>query len=284
MIHETDSGTRADRYGPATPVVIDQWREGTTMTDFRASAAASSHTLRLLGAAFLVQAIGSAVSGLLLAPVDLLANSAPDDITATMAEIAANEWQLRASILGEMVTAGGIVALGVLLYVVLRPYGRDVARVAMGLYLVEAALLAMREVLVFALWWTSEESVGQGATDTLLTQAAMLYESQAFAYSLHTLVFAAGASIFYVLFYRSGILPRPLIVLGLIAAPLALVCQALVVLGADVPLILFLPNLPFELGAGLWLLLSSKQSHIQGVQAEVRHVDGQHRIADSGDT
>jgi hypothetical protein len=49
-----------------------------------------------------------------------------------------------------------------------------------------------------------------------------------------------------------------LIVLGLEAAPLALVAQALVVLGVDVPLILFLPNLPFEFGAGLWLLLCSR--------------------------
>ena len=31
-------------------------------------------------------------------------------MAATMAEIAANEWQLRASIVGEMVTSGGIVA------------------------------------------------------------------------------------------------------------------------------------------------------------------------------
>ncbi len=83
----------------------------------------------------------------------------------------------------------------------------------------------------------------------------MLYESQALAYSLHTLVFAAGATIFYILFARSRLLPKPLIALGLVAAPLALVSQLLVVLGVDVPLILFLPNLPFELGAGLWMSL-----------------------------
>jgi hypothetical protein len=225
---------------------------------------ATSRTLRLLGAAFLLQAIGSAVSGLVLAPVDLLANSAPDDMATTMADIAANEWQLRASIIGEMITAGGIVALGVMLYTVLRRHGHHVAGVALGLYVVEAAVLAMREVLVFALWWTSDEAAGEGATDTLLTQATMLYESQAFAYSLHTLVFAAGATIFYVLFARSGLLPRPLIALGLIAAPLALASQALVVFGVDVPLILFLPNLPFELGAGLWLVLGSRLRDSRG--------------------
>ena len=90
-------------------------------------ARAGSHAVRLLGAAFLLQAIGSAVSGLVLAPVDLLRNSAPEDMAATMADIAANEWALRASIVGEMVTAGGIVALGVMLFMVLRRHGNSVS-------------------------------------------------------------------------------------------------------------------------------------------------------------
>ena len=55
-------------------------------------------------------------------------------------------------------------------------------------------------------------------------------------------------------------------------------------LGVDVPLILFLPNLPFELGAGLWLLLRSGPRDTQGVHAEVGQVEGQHRIAGSGET
>ena len=140
----------------------------------------------------------------------------------------------------------------------------------------------MREVLVFGLWWTSEEAADQGASDTLVTQGAMLYESQAFAYSLHTLVFAAGATIFYVLFARSGVLPRPLIALGLIAAPLALVSQALVVFGVDVPLLLFLPNLPFELGAGLWLVLRGPSQDAPRTRREVVQGDPQRRIPDGG--
>lgn len=39
---------------------------------------------------------------------------------------------------------------------------------------------------------------------------------------------------------------------------MALIGQTLVVLGIDVPLYVFIPNLPFELGAGLWLLLRSQ--------------------------
>ncbi len=102
---------------------------------------------------------------------------------------------------------------------------------------------------------TSEQAATSGASEALTAQATMLYDAQTFAYSLHTLAFAAGATIFYVLFARSGLLPRVLIGLGLVAAPLALIGQVLVVLGIDVPLYVFIPNLPFELGAGLWLLL-----------------------------
>jgi len=234
-------------------------RDDSTM----AGAGASSHAVRLLGAAFLLQAIGSAVSGLVLAPVDLLLNSAPEDMATTMADIAANEGELRASIVGEMITAGGIVALGVMLFIVVRRHGQNIAAVALGLYVVEAALLAVREVLVFALWSTSEQAaIAPATSDALTAQATALYESQAFAYSLHTLVFAAGATIFYILLARSDLLPRPLMVLGLIAAPLALVSQVLVVFGVDVPLYLFLPNLPFELGAGLWLAFRARHRHV----------------------
>lgn len=110
------------------------------MTDSTAQTVSTWRPVQLLGAAFLLQAIGSAASGLLLAPVDLLANSAPDDMAATMADIAANEGLLRASILGEMITAGGIVALGVMLYTLLRRYGQHVAGVALGLYLRSGAV------------------------------------------------------------------------------------------------------------------------------------------------
>ena len=64
---------------------------------------------------------------------------------------------------------------------------------------------------------------------------------------------------FYYLFYKSGSIPRNLNYLGLAAAPLALVETLLNLLGFDLPLIVymvvFLPNLPFELGIGLWLLI-----------------------------
>jgi hypothetical protein len=70
-----------------------------------------SQTPRFLGAAFLLQAVASAVSGLfLLQPLIV-----PGDITASMTNISNNAVQMRASIVVEMITAIGIVMLGSLL-------------------------------------------------------------------------------------------------------------------------------------------------------------------------
>ena len=83
----------------------------------------------------------------------------------------------------------------------------------------------------------------------------LFYESQSFGYDLHMLPFALGATLFYYLFFRSGFLPRVLSLWGLIAAPLALAGILFALLGYDVPIVVFLPNLPFELTMGVWLIV-----------------------------
>jgi hypothetical protein len=71
------------------------------------------------------------------------------------------------------------------------------------------------------------------------------------------LPFALGATLFYLLFYKSGYIPKVLSLWGLIAAPLALTGTLFLLLGYDVPLVVFLPNLPFELTIGVWLMVKS---------------------------
>ena len=210
------------------------------------------NTPRLLGAAFLLQAIASFVSGL-VAPVSLLIVSG--NIIDNMTNIANNASQLRASIVLDMITAIGIVMLGSMLYVTLKKQNGKMALVALGLYLIEAAILAVSRIPVFSLLRISQESVIAGHPDYLQTLGTLFYESQSFGYELHMLPFALGATMFYYLFYKSGFLPRGLSLLGLIAAPLALVGTLFGLLGYNVPLVVFLPNLPFELGVGLWLLV-----------------------------
>ena len=60
---------------------------------------------RCLGAAFLLQAVASAVSGLVLLQPLIV----PDNIAASMTNLSNNVLQMRASIVIEMITAMGIV-------------------------------------------------------------------------------------------------------------------------------------------------------------------------------
>jgi hypothetical protein len=209
------------------------------------------NTVRLLGAAFLLQAVASAVSGLILLQPLIV----PGNITDSMTNIANNALQMRASIVVEMITAIGIVMLGSLLFVTLKKQNGNIALVALGLYLIEAAILAASRIAAFALLRISQESVIAGHPAYLQTLGNLFYEAQSFGYDLHMLPFALGATMFYYLFFKSGFLPRVLSLWGLIAAPLSLIGILFSLLGYDVPIFVFLPNLPFELGIGLWLIV-----------------------------
>jgi len=209
------------------------------------------NTPRFLGAAFLLQAVASAVAGLiLLQPLIVSGN-----IIDTMTNIANNALQMRASIVVEMITVIALVILSVLLFVTLKKQNMKIALVALGLRLTEVALLAVSRIATFALLRISQESVIAGHPAYLQTLGNLFYELQEFAYSLNMVFFTLGATLFYYLFYKSGYIPRVLSLWGLIAAPLAFIGTLGELFGIVVPLVVFLPNLPFELAIGLWLMI-----------------------------
>jgi hypothetical protein len=74
------------------------------------------------------------------------------------------------------------------------------------------------------------------------------------SYSVHMLFYCAGGLLWYALFYRSHYLPRIIPLFGLVAVVLALAGTVFQLLGATVPIVVFLPLLPFELLIGGCLL------------------------------
>jgi len=209
------------------------------------------NTPRLVGIAFLLQAVASAVVGLVLLDPLIV----PGSIVDTMINFSGSVLQARASIVGEMVTVIALVLLSALLYVTLQKHGSKIALVALGLRLTEVALLAVSRVSTFALLRTSQAFVVEGQPIYLQTLGELFYETQTFTYSLNMVFFSLGATLFYYLIYKSRSVPRALALVGLIAAPLAFVGTVIDLLGVSVPLIVFLPNLPFELAIGLWLVI-----------------------------
>ena len=120
---------------------------------------------RLLGVAFFTVAVTSVLASLLSA-MSLLSGSIADSLV----NVANNLLQFRTSILLELITSLGIVVLAVLLFVVLQRQNKTMALVALGWWLVEAALLAASKVGAFALIPLSLDYVAAGTADAAYLQ------------------------------------------------------------------------------------------------------------------
>ncbi len=209
---------------------------------------------RLLGAAFLIVALISLASGLLLASV--VGSGGISDI---LVGISNRLSLMRIFILGDLVTSLGIIVLAVLLYTVLNKQNKIIALVALGCWLTEAIALAISKIGASALIPLSLEFAKAGAPQHSYYQtlAGFLYNGIVIqlGQTIELLFYCFGAMLWYSLFFRSRYIPRPISLFGLIAVSVALVGLVIEFLGHDVSILVFLPILPFELTIGTWLVL-----------------------------
>jgi hypothetical protein len=208
-------------------------------------------TSRVLGAAFLLQAVTSLTSGMVLK----LALTVPGNISETMIKIANNAWLMRANILGEMITALGIIFLGAILFVTLKQHHEKMALTGLGFYILEAALLAVSRIEAFSLLRISQEYVAAGNPVYLQTIGNLAFESMNFGYTLLMLSCCPGVLLFYYLLYKSGVVPRALSLWGLIATFPMLIGTLTQIFGYTIPFIFYLPYVPFEFVIGVWILV-----------------------------
>ncbi len=207
---------------------------------------------RILGVAFLLQFVTSFFSGTVLNQTWFVAGN----ITETMSRIASHAWLMQANILVDMLTAFGIIFLGAALFATLRKQNELVAMLALGLYIVEAALLAASKMPAFALLRTSQEYAATGQTAVLQTMGSLALESMNFVGStLHMLTFCLGALLFYALLYQSRLIPRGLSLWGLITVFPCLIATLLALFGYQLPFWVYLPYVPFEFVVGIWILV-----------------------------
>ena len=219
---------------------------------------------RSLGAAFVLQAVAAVIWTVLLGQLII-----PGNITESMINIANSTSQMRVSIVVTMITAMAIVILGSLLYITLKRQNGMIALAALGLYLLEVAILTVSRLPAFALLRLSEESVATNQSADFQTLGQLLYEAAEFGDWLHMFPFALGAILFYYLFFKSGLVPRALSLFGLFAAILALVGTALALLGYDIPIFIVALSFPFEIGIGVWLIVKGFNS--TAIEALPRH-------------
>ncbi len=212
----------------------------------------TNNTSKVLGAAFLLQAVTSFSSGVFLKQAWFV----PGNIGETMLKIANNPWLMRTNILVDMLTALGVTFLGVMLFITLRKQNEKIALTALGLYLLEVALLAASRLEAFSLLRISQEFATAGQPAYLQTLGQVAYESMDFVgNTLHMLVFCPGGILFYYLLYKSGLVPRALSLWGLITVFPMLIGTVSQIFGFTLPFFLYAPYVPFEFVIGVWILV-----------------------------
>ena len=155
---------------------------------------------------------------------------------------------MRVYILVDMLTALGIIFLGAILFLTLRKQNETIAIVALGFYILEAALLAVSRLEAFSLLRISQEYLTAGHPAYLQTMGNLAIESMDFGGStLHVLVFCPGGILFYYLLYKSGIVPRVLSLWGLITVFPCLIATVSSLLGYVLPFFYTFPTFPLNL-------------------------------------
>ena len=212
-----------------------------------------ARTPRCLGAAFVFQFATSLTAGML--SMSILAGS----ITEVLTNISSNLGQMRTTIVLELLTSVGIIVMTSLLYVVLRDQNRAVALVALGLWMAEAVMLAVKTLGLYALVALSVGYVDAGSptASSYETLGSLSLGVSQHAGDIGMLFFCLGALLWYPLLFQSRIVPRLLSLWGLVAVPLVMVATALLVWerSLDPSFALYALYVPFELVLGLWLLI-----------------------------
>ena len=207
---------------------------------------------RVLGIAFLIQSVIPIVANVVfLSP---LINT--DDIHQTMVNVAGNAIQLKIGVFGELITAMGIIFLGVVLYQTLRKENAIMALTGMGFYILEAVLVVVSRANDIYLLDLSRSYLASAQPESLAPLAAMMLASRTFNYTAAMLAFSVGAPLLYFLLHRARLVPRWMSMWGLVTA----ICPCLVatvasLFGYHFPFWFYLPYVPFEFLIGLWIVV-----------------------------
>jgi hypothetical protein len=217
----------------------------------------AKNTPRLLGFMFVFVVVAGTFGGLTAESYGVTIVGPPENISGIMIEISDNPTLMQMSIVGFLIEAVGMVLLAVLLYTILEEHNKIVARWALGLWIVQAAFVAIKQISAFSLLNTSQEFVKAAATDSsyFQTLGSLFFGSTQFFYASQMVFYTIGGVLFYYLLLKSKYVPAVLSIFGIVAASLGFIGELFVFFDYNVPLYVFLPIMPFELAIGVWLMV-----------------------------
>jgi hypothetical protein len=159
---------------------------------------------------------------------------------------------------------GGACASGIAisLYPVLKKFNAGLALGAVGFRISEGVLRFVAVCGYLLLITLSQQFVKAGAPDSsyFQTLGALVYEGHRWVYNVGSLLaFSIGALLYYIIFYRTKLVPRWISVWGLVAAILGMLSCVLVLVGLIAPfgteqVVIAIPMLPQEIVLAAWLI------------------------------
>jgi hypothetical protein len=184
-----------------------------------------------------------------------------DNAIATAQNIIAHERLFRLGIASNLLVFATDVVLVAALYIVLERVNRRLALVATFFRLIETTILIVAVLNDFyVLRLLSGASYLTTITPNVLAALARVsIGAHGSAYNVALLLFGFGSSVFCYLWLRSGYIPRPLAVWGLLASAWIGICAFTFVVFPELTKVISVgyyggPIFLFELTIGLWLL------------------------------
>jgi hypothetical protein len=159
---------------------------------------------------------------------------------------------------------GGACASGIAisLYPVLKKFNAGLALGAVGFRVSEGVLRFATVCTMLLMITLSQQFVQAGALDSsnFQTLGALIHSGHQWVGTLGYLVFSIGALLYYIIFYRTKLVPRWISIWGIVAAISGMLACALATVGfipvlGTVQTVMELPMLPQEMILAVWLIV-----------------------------
>jgi hypothetical protein len=174
-----------------------------------------------------------------------------------LANISANDVQVRIAMLLELVTGASVFAISVLLFPILKKHNESIALWYVGLRLTEWVIALISGMFILTVLAISKEYVQPGIHEPSFLPALSenLLELRDSIRNLMLLCFCLSAVMFYFLLFRSRLVPRFISVWGLIGVILLFAEVVSSIFGTSLGgIIVMLPMGVNEIFLGIWLI------------------------------
>jgi hypothetical protein len=179
-----------------------------------------------------------------------------------LTKIAANQNQVAAGALLGLVAFFTSAGIAIALYPVLRRYSEGLALGAVGLRIIEGVLYSIGAIAVLSMLTLARglAEAGAPALSYLQASGALLMAVRSWAGLAGTLAFYPAGLMYYLVFYRSRLIPRWLSGWGVVAVTMGFTASVLVVFQVINPMstgqiVLNLPIFLQEMVLAVWLIL-----------------------------